>query len=172
MLRLVGVLLLVAGSTGVGWKLRERLKWRLKSLYAVRQIFGMLQNEIAYSRSSLPEACRRIGNSVEEPFAGAFLAIHGEMVSNSGVPFSFSWKKHMEECLGQLPLSEEEKRVFVDFGNCIGYTDGRMQAEAIEQYVHRINLSVAELEKDMANKVRMIMSLSVMGGLLLAILLI
>ena len=50
--------------------------------------------------------------------------------------------------------------------------DEKMQADAIEQYMHNLDLSVKKLEEDMANKSKVIMSLSIMGGLLVAIILI
>ena len=46
-----------------------------------------------------------------------------------------------------------------------------MQAEAVEQYIHKLNISIEKMEKDMWNKYKVIMSLSIMGGLMLAIML-
>ena len=99
MLRLVGVLLLMAGSIGLGWSIKEKWKASLEVLYQMRQIFEMLQNEIAYSRASLPEACGRIGGRVEEPYRGAFISIRHEMLANRGLPFFTIWKEEMEECM-------------------------------------------------------------------------
>lgn len=42
MLRLVGVLLLMAGSIGLGWSIKEKWKASLEVLYQMRQIFEML----------------------------------------------------------------------------------------------------------------------------------
>ena len=58
MFRLIGVLLLMTGSIGVGWSVKERLKRNLEDLYRMKQILHMLQNEIEYSRAPLPEALR------------------------------------------------------------------------------------------------------------------
>ena len=172
MLRFLGIALLVSGSIGLGLSARDRLKNNLEVLYQIRQIFKMFQNEITYSRAPLPEACRRIGMRMEEPYRNAFLMIHEEMLENNGKSFTVIWKKHMEKCLKEIPVSQEDKKIFLDFGNCIGFADGEMQAEAMEQYMHKINISVERLEKDMVNKCKVIMSLSVMGGLMIAVILI
>ena len=171
MLRLVGVLLLMAGSIGLGWSIKEKWKASLEVLYQMRQIFEMLQNEIAYSRASLPEACGRIGGRVEEPYRGAFISIRHEMLANRGLPFFTIWKEEMEECMKKLPVAGTDRKVFLDFGSCIGYLDGEMQAEAVEQHIHKLNISIEKMEKDMWNKYKVIMSLSIMGGLMLAIML-
>lgn len=171
MLRMIGVLLLMAGSVGLGWSVKEKWKASLEVLYQMRQIFEMLQNEITYSRASLPEACSRIGGRVEEPYRNAFFSIRKEMLANRGVPFYTIWKEEMEKCMEKLPGAGEDKRVFLDFGGCIGYMDGEMQAEAVEQYIHKLNISIERMEKDMWNKYKVIMSLSIMGGFMLAIML-
>lgn len=172
MLRLVGMLLLVGGSVGMGWVVRERLKGNLEGLYQIRHIFQMFQNEITYSRASLPEACLRISGRVKEPYSSAFAAIHKEMLFNDGQSFSAVWVKHMKSCLQSMMIAEEDKKVFLEFGNCAGYMDGQMQAQTMEQYMHRLDISVGRMEKDISDKCRVAMTLSVMGGLMLVILLI
>ncbi|WP_342759759.1 stage III sporulation protein AB [Kineothrix sedimenti] len=172
MLRLIGIIFLVGGSFGLGLSMKNRMKDNLNALYQVQQIFKMLQNEITYSKAPLPEACRRIGSRIKEPYGRAFHDIYEKMLLNSGCSFSEIWKECMKKCLKGTALSEEEKRVCLDFADCAGYMDGKMQAEAIEQYLHRLELSVKKLEEDMINKSKVIMSLSVMGGLLVAIILI
>ncbi len=172
MLRIIGIILLMCGSVGVGFSYRKRMKENLHTLYQLRQIFKMLQNEIIYSKASLPEACRRLGNNTQTPFKEAFEEIYQEMTLNNGRPFSTIWKQNMYGCLKKLPISEEDKKVCLSFGDCVGFIDEKMQAEAIEQYMHNLNLSVKKLEDDMTNKSKVIMSLSIMGGLLVAIILI
>ena len=68
MLRLVGALFLVIGSVGMGAWIKERLKGKLEEVYQIRHIFQLFQNEIIYSRASLPEACLRISGQVKEPY--------------------------------------------------------------------------------------------------------
>lgn len=172
MLRLIGIIFLVGGSIGMGWSMRDRLKKNLDTLYQIRQIFKMLQNEIIYSRASLPEACRHISEKVNQPYSSAFLAIHEEMNVNSGESFTLIWKKHMNKCIKEISVSAEDKNILLEFGNSIGYLDGTMQAQAIEQYMHRLDVSVSKMEKEMTDKCKVIMSLSVMGGLMIAIILI
>ncbi len=77
----------------------------------------------------------------------------------------------MEECMKELSVAREDKRNFLDFGNCIGFMDGKMQAGAVGQYMHKLDISIGRMEKEMADKCKVIMSLSIMGGLMLVIIL-
>lgn len=171
MLRLAGILLLMAGSIGAGWSAKEKLKASLEDLYRMRQILQMFQSEIAYSRSPLPETCVRVGNRVSEPYRSAFYAIRGEMLANKGDSFLTIWRRQMEICMKKLSIAKEEKQIFMDFGSCIGYMDGDIQAKAVEQYMHKLEIAIGRMEKEMADKCKVIMSLSVMGGLMLVIIL-
>lgn len=172
MLQIIGIIFLICGSAGIGFTFRKRMKDNLDTLYQMRQIFKMMQNEIMYSKASLPEACRRIGKNTESPYKEAFEGIYQEMLLNNGNPFSIIWKQNMNGCLKNLPISDEDKNVCLNFGDCAGFIDEKMQADAIEQYMHNLDISVKKLEEDMTNKGKVIMSLSIMGGLLVAVILI
>lgn len=171
MLRVAGAVLLMAGCIGSGWSAKERLKKNLDDLYRIRQIFQMFQSEIAYSRAPLPEACMRIGNRLEEPYRSALLSVREEMLADHGKSFLDIWDRQIGICMRKLSLVEADKRLLLDFGSCVGYIDGKMQTQAVEQYIHKLDISIGRMEKDMADKCKVIMSLSIMGGLLLAIIL-
>ena len=161
MLRLLGIAFLSAGCMGLGWSLKERLKKSLEEMYQIRQIIQTMQNEIIYSRAPLPE-----------PYRKAFAGIHKEMGENRGTPFGTVWKRQMEDCVCGLVLPAEEKARLVELGGSAGFMDGGMQAQVLEQYIRRLDLSIGKQEKEMADKSRVIMSLSVMGGLLIAVILV
>ena len=169
MLRLLGIFCLSAGCMGLGWSFRDRLKKSLEEQYQIRQMLKMLQNEIVYSRAPLPEACLRIAGRMPEPYREAFMGIHKEMAAGHGTAFGVVWRKRMEACAGQLALPAEEKARLLEVGSCVGFMDGQMQAQALEQHIHRLELSIEKQEKEMADKSKVIMSLGVMGGLLIVI---
>lgn len=171
MLRVVGAILLMVGCIGSGWSAKEGLKKNLDDLYQIRRIFQMFQSEMAYSRAPIPEACLRIGNRAREPYRSALFSIREEMIADYGESFLNIWNRQMKICMRKLSIAGEDKRLFLDFGGCIGYTDEKMQMQAVEQYIHKLDISIGRMEKDMANKCKVIMSLSIMGGLTLAIIL-
>lgn len=171
MLRFAGAVLLMVGCIGSGWSAKERLKRNLDDLYRIRQIFQMFQSEIIYSRAPIPEACLRIGGRAGEPYRSALLSIKEEMTADYGESFLDIWNRQIKICMRKLSVSGEDKRLFLDFGSCIGYTDEKMQTQAVEQYIHKLDISIGRMEKDMADKCKVIMSLSIAGGLTLAIIL-
>lgn len=172
MLRFLGILCLSAGCAGLGWSWRERLKQGLEESYQAGQMLKMLQSEIVYSKAPLPEACLRIAGKLPEPYREAFLGIHKEMTANYGTTFDVVWRRHMESCTGKLALPAEEKKRLLGLGGHVGFMDGQMQAQMLEQSIRRLELSIERQEKEIKDKGKVIMSLSVMGGFLIALILI
>ena len=171
MLRLIGIFCLSIGCMGVGWSWKDRLKKRLEESYQARQALMLFQNEIMYSRAPLPEACLQLAGRIPEPYRTAFLRIHKEMSANNGVAFDTVWKRQMEECAKGLSLPAEEKGWLLELGACVGFMDSRTQAQMLEQYIRRLDLSIEKQEREMADKGKVILCLSVMGGLMVAIIL-
>ncbi len=169
MLRLLGIACLTVGCTGLGWCWKDRLKKGLEEQYQVWRILKMMENEITYSRAPLPEACLRIAARVQEPYREAFAGIHREMTANCGAAFDTVWRGQMEKCTGSSALPAEEKKRLLELGNCVGFMDGQMQAHILEQQIRRLELSIGKQEKEMADKGRVIMSLSIMGGVIIGI---
>lgn len=77
----------------------------------------------------------------------------------------------MEKCTVRSALPAEEKKRLLELGNCVGFMDGQMQAQMLEQQIRRLELSVGKQEKELADKGRVIMSLSIMGGVMIGIIL-
>lgn len=172
MLRLLGGICLLTGSVGMGWSWREYLKQEVAQLYEMRQIMKMFQSEITYSHVPLQEACRRISGQVREPYKEAFLKIHEHMLRNNGEKFEEIWKEQIKVCMQQLAVRGEEKRFLYEFGTNVGFMDERMQVEVLEQLMDKLQLAIDRQERELANKCRVVMSISVLGGLMLTILLI
>lgn len=93
------------------------------------------------------------------------------MSANNGVAFDTVWKRQMEECAKGLSLPAEEKGWLLELGACVGFMDSRTQAQMLEQYIRRLDLSIEKQEREMADKGKVILCLSVMGGLMVAIIL-
>lgn len=172
MLRLIGIFCLMLGCIGMGCSIRERMKRRLEQLYQIRQMMKMFQSEISYSHVPWPEACRRISRQVEAPYREALADIYEQMRKNTGQSLAYIWKQQMEKCIRESDISKEEGRILYELGASVGFIDSQMQSELIEQLIDKLKLVINRREEELANKCRVVMSLSVMGGMMLAIILI
>lgn len=170
MLKIVGILFLMTGATGVAWSWCREQKERLETLKSIRQIYEYLQTEMDYAKAALPEICRRLSGR-PTPFRLAFEEIYKEIDKNNGCCFEEIWQKYMGESLQQLPLKEKEREILLGFPECLGFRDGKGQAGGIEKYIEEASSYSRELEEELKNKNKIAMCLGVMGGMMAVILL-
>lgn len=129
-------------------------------------------SEVRYSKATLPECCSRLADRLEEPYQSAFAEMLTYSKENTGQCFGQVFRQRMEECLKELPLHREEKKLFLEFASGSGFEDGRMQVRSMEQYHEQLQNTIVQQEKELAEKSRMALGLGAMSGLLLVIILI
>ena len=98
-----------------------------------------------------------------------FQAMYEEFEANQGESFAESWSRRMEKCFQKLAMRKEEW--FLELPACMGYRDGQAQAEALERYIHEIDIRITERETKQQDKKKVIMSVGIMSGVLLIIVL-
>lgn len=171
MLKVLGAVLVILGSTGFGLAYRDDLRQTLHYTRCLSMILEHIKSEIAYSKSTLPEACRMTGEKMEEPFKSCLFGICEIMRTNKGLPFDKVWKQEMGKCLKLLPIEKRDRETFLQFSDSTGYADKRMQLLALEKYSDLFAQSVKKQEESMENKARVVMSMGLTGGIFLTIVL-
>lgn len=172
MRQIIGMILLVSGTTGMAWSYCQEQRERLMYCKCIKQIYEYLQNEIVYARSSLPEICADLGRRLPEPLARAFRNIVMEINKNNGRSFESIWAEIMAAEIKSLPLNQAEKELLTGFPDRLWFRDGRGQAEGMEHYIEDISRHIKELADGLKSKNKVVMCLGLMGGLMAVILLI
>lgn len=171
MLKLAGCILTVSGCVGLGYWYRKQFTDRLHHLKILIMILDMMMSEVRYSKASLPECCRQLSERLEEPYQGSFLKIWEETRENSGEAYHDIFQRNMQDCMGQVPLGKEEKKLFLEVSGRFGFEEARMQLSSMEQGREQLKGLYERLEREVGEKGRMAMGLGTLGGLLLIIIL-
>ncbi len=171
MLRILGGIMIMGGSLGLGLWYREQFLGRLRALYRLRDILEALISEIRFGKATLPECCLHVGKKQPEPYRSAFLEIYARMSLNTGAAFEKVFGECMAEALGSLPVTEEDKTSFLAYLCREGAGDGALQLCNLEQGRGQLERTLSGLEGERAQKCRMSLGLGALGGLLLLIVL-
>ena len=171
MLRLAGCMLTALGCVGLGYWYRRQFAERLRHLKTLISILDIMMSEVRYSKASLPECCRSLSVRLEEPYREVFSRIWEETRENDGETYREIFVKNMKECMGQVPLGNEEKRLFLELAARYGFEDTRMQLSSMEQCKEQLKTLCTRLEREVNEKGKMAMSLGTLGGLLLIVIL-
>lgn len=106
-----------------------------------------------------------------EPFRSCLGEIYEEMRCNRGLHFGEVFAGKMGRCLEGLPLTPQDRDIFLRFAAQSGFAEGDMQIKWMEQSREQLTRRVELLESELAGRSRVALSIGVMSGLLLVILL-
>lgn len=171
MLKLAGIMLMMAGCIGLGISRTAEEKRRINELRAIRRIIFRIQSEMTYGKRTLPEICLILSRCMGDTYKQAFLEIFYKLEKNDGSVLEDIWKEKFEACMKELPLKEEEKAVLIGLPEHLGILDETIQAGNIGQSLDMIEERIRQAELEYEGRSRVIMSISVMAGLFLSILL-
>lgn len=172
MLRLLGVLLVLAGSTGYGFALYIELNEGLTNVRNVIHMLDAFLSEVGFRRLTLPECCRAISRECEEPYGQILGTIYRTYEIEGRGEFAVCWKVAMEEGLRRIPLSTEEKRVVYNLFEGVAIYDLERQKSILENGKIRMAKFQKKREQEIAEKKRIYTSLGFMAGVLLVLILI
>lgn len=171
MYKVVGFLCIVAGCAGWGnclaGKERERV-WHLRTL---SHVLAQVRSGIFYGKQTMPEICLLLSKSDDECYSKCFGQIYERTAGESGKDFQTVWEEEMKTFLKPLPLREDEKRTITELANTLGFQEAEGQAERVGQAEAFLEGRYRQAEETCVNRSKMIHSVSILTGLLLAILL-
>ncbi|MCM1040031.1 MAG: stage III sporulation protein AB [Ruminococcus sp.] len=170
MLKLAGILLLMAGCTGMGINKVAEEKGRIRELREIRAMIVRMQSEIIYGKRTLPEICLLFSGYAKEPYQSAFATLYQRMEENDGKALYVLWEEEMGHCMENLPLKEDEKEILINLPKKSGMPEETMQAADVGQSLDIITERIAGAQAEYENKAKVIMSISIMAGLFLIIL--
>lgn len=172
MFRLVGAVLLLAGTGGFSFCLCREMHLRLLQLYEMKRMYELFGSQIGYQQADLPELCRMSEAYMKPPFSSLLRAVYERAEENTGVSVSSIWEEEVERYFPESGLKKEDKILLLEFARSFGYADKALMEQEIRNRIGALLLVIQNIEKHMAEREKMVVSLGMMGGLLLVILLI
>lgn len=172
MLKLIGCVLIIFASSGMGYLKGMELKKHLVEVEKMRQMFLMLRSEIRHIKSPLPEAFRHIGKRMGGVYESWLLDLSEQLIRKSGVTFMELWSNSIEKHWKGGNLKEGDMEKLKAAGEHMGYLDEEMQVGTIDLYVEQLEQEIQRLQNEFAVEKKLYHCLGVMGGIFLAVVLI
>lgn len=148
MLRLVGLVLIVAAGSGVGWLKARRYRQAPGEL---RQLLGglqMLSSEIGYTATPLPEAFSRIAGHLSGPAALLFARAARELEKSTGETAARAWQRAWQHYSAASNLGRAELAVVLGVGSMLGATGREDQLRHLELAREQLKLFLAGAEEE------------------------
>ncbi len=172
MLKVLGSILVLLCSAGLGAAGSMDLKRHCMELRFLKQAVYMLRGEIKYSKAPLPEAFGSLSKRLPAPLSEFFSHLEEELLRPEGQNLGDVWRKEIERSLKQSTLKKEEKQKLQNLGESLGYLDLEMQLSTMELYLEQLEEDIVLAQEEIRTKQKLYQSMGIAGGIFLVILLI
>jgi stage III sporulation protein AB len=168
--KMTGALMMVAACSYTGYALSQRFVQRHRQLTVLQMGLEILSSEIAYMRTPLPQAFKKIALRLEEPVSGIFFAAGRKLEGGEHYPRD-AWRETLQEKQQETALSSEDISVLGQLGVVLeGDADSDGQVRQVKLLAKEVERLVREAEAEKSKNVRVWRYLGLLGGLGFAIL--
>ena len=170
-IKLLGGMLVIGSATVIGYIMASKYAKRPEELRTLQAALQMLESEIAFSMSTLPQAFDRISHSFEHAVGKLFSYTSSLIKERTGITAKEAWIKALNACTPILHLEKQDREILMAFGNALGRLDKDSQIKNIHLACTKLSLEEKKAEELKYKYVRMYKSLGVLGGILIVLLL-
>lgn len=169
-LKMTGALLMVAACSYTGFALSQRFIQRHRQLSVLQMGLEILSSEIAYMRTPLPLAFKKIALRLEEPISGIFFMTGRKLEGGEHFPRE-AWQETLRAKQQDTALSPQDILVLGQLGVVLeGDADSDGQVRQLKLLAKEVERLILEAEAEKAKNVRVWRYLGLLGGLGFAIL--
>ena len=167
---ILGLIMLVAASSGLGFYFSGMLKERANKLREAVLFLRTVERELQYSLDLTDKIIEKI--DAEGRFRGLKAVSECAVLCRKGEIFPKAWEKSVAAAKREMKLTDAEARVFSQLSTALGKYDAQSQVKAIEEIALRMEGFVGEAEKKYEEKGTLYRTLGTLLGAGMAILLI
>lgn len=172
MIKILGVIFIIAASSMMGFMFAEALRKRLLQLKDLRGALVQLQNEIFYTRTDLPEACAKVAQKSKYPINEIFENVSEQLEKNSTDSVYEAFKQALNLNESKLSLTKEDKEVLTDLSKALGDSDMEGHKKVFSLAEYNIKSKIEALEGNVDKNIKMYRYLGFSLGAAIAIILI
>lgn len=171
MLKITGVILCVTGCCGYGLLKIASWNMALQELNQWILLFQKMKSHIYYQRDTVEEICSRMEQEIYG-IGGIYTARAGHSAkARRECSFEEVWKGQMTEWKRESYLSKEVKELICHFTDYIGEQDCELQMSFLDLFINSLIKEKNILEKQIQEKKKPIIAVSMSCGIILSLLL-
>ncbi|MGB9885870.1 MAG: stage III sporulation protein AB [Moorellales bacterium] len=170
-MKLLGALMVFWACGALGMLLAGNLVRRQQILRELQVALQLLETEITYAATPLPEAFRRVGQKCRSPVGRLFLAAANTLDADPGITAGEAWEAGLAALWAVAPMDREEVAVLSDLGQGLGRGDREDQRKKLElarAQLQHLERTAAEVR---ARQTRVWQTLGFLGGVTIILLL-
>lgn len=172
MIKIFGCILVILSGYLGGFYFSNGCKIRLEQLYELKRIVQILEGEIRYKKTALPEAFLNISNRTKQPFSNFFCSVGRELLDNRKNTMAEIWEEKLDKLFLEAKLTKNDKGSLMQLGNSLGHLDGKNQLDSLNLYAEQLEEEIKRSREELYKKGRVYQCLGISSGILLVLILI
>lgn len=168
-MKLLGSVMVMIASTGIGFLLASELQRRRKELMEQISLLKLMLGDIRYTRATLPEALKFAVRRHQGDYAVFLKEVAEQMELSPGIGPEQIWEKTAERVLKTNSLSKQDKHLFSKIGESFGFSEREQQIAAIELHINEIKEVVDGIDEVIAPKIKLYRSIGVLVGIFIIV---
>ena len=171
MIKIIGALMIVCGTTFWGIGSVMRMKNRVTALQSLIVSADIMRDEICVNLTPLMRVMEIVGQASPEPAAQFYRRVAAKEDEISEQGFFGIWMKSLKEC-GNLVAGEEERDVLIRLGSGLGKYDCDSQGRIISTAKKSLERIEAKAERERNANSKLHAFLGVAAGMMAVVVLI
>ncbi|MCY6483750.1 stage III sporulation protein SpoIIIAB [Clostridium aestuarii] len=171
-LKFIGCILIIFGSTLIGFIYGENLKKRVQQLQELERVIYQLQNEIMYTHTPLPEIFIHAGEKCDKPIGEIFLEVSKLLLKNEVDNVYCAFNQVLKCNKSLLDLKDDDIKIILNLAKALGETDIDGHKNIISLTLLNLKKQIKNAEEIMNKNVKMYRYLGFSFGAILAIMIV
>lgn len=170
-MKLLGALLIIFSTSWMGMLGGRRLADRPRQLEKLRSDLMLLEMEINYSITPLPQVLQKLASYSHWPINYLWQRTFDNLSNGEGLTAEEAWIRSLESFASKAALSNNDFTILKDFGSGLGLANRQEQVKKFKLLQEQLRAHQKEAEQIKQKSERIWRTMGVLGGIALVILL-
>lgn len=171
-IKIMGALAIVVSGGLVGRTLATNYDHRPSQLRACQQGLQMLETEISYSVTPLPEAWQHLAKVTHSPIREIFFYAHEQYCTQPGITAGDAWDQAVTETFDNHSLNQEDCEIFHSLGGVLGISGCADQVKHLRLALNKLEQQETGARLAASKNGKQLRYLGLLGGMMLALMII
>ncbi|MEG6615890.1 stage III sporulation protein SpoIIIAB [Peptococcaceae bacterium 1198_IL3148] len=169
MLKLIGAILILLACGYAGFSVARRYQQRPKDLRYLQSALQMLETEITYGATPLPEALETVGLRCQKSVAPLFKTTQAHLLNGEGITAREAWEDAVGQYYRNSAINNSDLTVLKNLGANLGISDREDQVKHLHLAMEQLKIEAAKAEEEAVKNVKLYNYLGFLGGLTIII---
>lgn len=172
-MKVIGIAMIIASSTLIGFKFNENAKSRIEELKTIRNIVTMLKGEIKYNNATVSEALVRMAGRTYGNFNRFLLDMSESLNGNNQKSIDRMWSEKVKSNFSTSTyLNKNDIKEFAGLGRSIGRYDVESQMKSLDMFIEEITVKIEEEGQKAKSNGKLYKCMGIMAGIFIVLVII